>query len=205
MPLTPQMPLSYVPLDPSESIHVYLNGVEQFEPDDWQYGSAGTIKVQPAMDAQAGDLLEARYAHAGVVTGAYLQQWIDYNPSGCPGAGDIFGVDGHFDKPYGPVRSRFTGFVYGSQTGNQTGRFERILYDDTNVTGYWRSPVGCIYPKFNGSGEGYPSPEQDWLMIAPTLGESGLPPSDWTLVRIVTRSISGFFGVQHITFDEGGL
>ncbi|MCY7286666.1 MAG: hypothetical protein LH624_00035 [Cryobacterium sp.] len=69
---TPVLTLQYVPT--TGSIHVYLNGVEQYEPTDWTYNSTTkTIAVQPAMEAISTDLLEARYAH----TSAAVSVWID--------------------------------------------------------------------------------------------------------------------------------
>lgn len=50
-----------------ESIHVYLNGVEQYQPEDWKMmpPDADTatwwIGATPGMEAEANDLLEARY------------------------------------------------------------------------------------------------------------------------------------------------
>lgn len=59
--------LSFVPLAPKESLHIYLNGVEQFQDTDWAYDATGNkINCLSPMDARAGDLLEARYAHLGV-------------------------------------------------------------------------------------------------------------------------------------------
>lgn len=51
-----------------DSIHVYLNGVEQFAPNDWTLmppdadHTSWWIRPEPAMEALSGDLLEARYA-----------------------------------------------------------------------------------------------------------------------------------------------
>lgn len=62
------LPLSFVPLHPSESLHVYLNGVEQYEGVDWTYDPVtNKVTVLSAMDARSGDLLEARYAHMSQV------------------------------------------------------------------------------------------------------------------------------------------
>lgn len=46
------------------SMHVYLNGVEQYRPEDWNIVQDGTQwKVVPtaAMDVRSGDLVECRY------------------------------------------------------------------------------------------------------------------------------------------------
>jgi hypothetical protein len=56
------LPLSYVPIH--ESLHVYLNGVEQYEPLDWTYNTTtNSIDSSAPMEPVSGDLLECRYAH----------------------------------------------------------------------------------------------------------------------------------------------
>lgn len=53
-----------------ESVHVYLNGIEQFQPQDWTLMPPDTthatwwIQVMTEMDVRSGDLLEARYVCA---------------------------------------------------------------------------------------------------------------------------------------------
>lgn len=61
-----EMPLATCEPIP-ESIHVYLNGVEQYQPQDWALmppdstHTSWWIRTEPAMEAEPGDLLEARY------------------------------------------------------------------------------------------------------------------------------------------------
>lgn len=53
-----------------ESLHVYLNGVEQYRPEDWLLKPPDAthakwwVEAQTPMDARSGDLLEVRYACA---------------------------------------------------------------------------------------------------------------------------------------------
>lgn len=69
--------LSYVPVN-TDSIHVYLNGVEQYEPDDWTFDAVGNkIDATSAMDARSDDLLEARYAHRGLIAPDPWAAWVD--------------------------------------------------------------------------------------------------------------------------------
>jgi hypothetical protein len=58
---TPTLALTHPPTSDG-SVHVYLNGVEQFEATDWLLVGS-EVRVQAAMGAQSGDLLEARYVY----------------------------------------------------------------------------------------------------------------------------------------------
>lgn len=58
----PSLLLAHAPL--VHSIHVYLNGVEQYEGTDWEYlTTPPRVHLLTPMDARANDLVEARYAY----------------------------------------------------------------------------------------------------------------------------------------------
>lgn len=61
------LPLSFIPLAPKESLHVYLNGIHQQQDVDWSYDATfNRVTTLSPMDVRSGDRLEARYAHQGV-------------------------------------------------------------------------------------------------------------------------------------------
>lgn len=56
--------LKFIPIP--NSMHVYLNGLEQYENTDWTYNDAiNCIVTTGTMEEQADDFLECRYAHRG--------------------------------------------------------------------------------------------------------------------------------------------
>lgn len=87
--------LTYVPT--MESLHVYLNGIEQYEDADWVYndGSAGGlvgVKTLTPMDVRSTDLLEARYAHRFETPPAPF--WTSPTIVGTPYVNWIAGING---------------------------------------------------------------------------------------------------------------
>lgn len=81
------MALSHVPV--LESLHIYLNGVEQHADTDWQLLTAPPrLKLLAAMDVRAGDLLEARYAYEDptAYAAAHSLSSSPFRTPGAPGA-----------------------------------------------------------------------------------------------------------------------
>lgn len=171
--------LSHHPMD--NSLHVYLNGVEQQENVDWIYHvNPPRVVAQDAMAALADDLLEAEYAWlatstdgGGSPTGpntypvthsastpSVASAFANYNPPSCPGNANYWGTDGYFDYPFGPsIRAdgaarhmHYIGLVFG---GSSHVSFS--FYTDSGVIGteiaYWIDPVtGCVTPHSINSG-----------------------------------------------------
>jgi hypothetical protein len=122
--------LTYVPI--LESIHVYLNGVEQYQPDDWTYNSVSNrIDVETPMDARSDDLLECRYAyreprisnpevianqHGDFATGT----WTLYLPTApAAGSGVILGGGAPFGVTLAPVGMGATWTLVAGGTGRE--------------------------------------------------------------------------------------
>lgn len=154
------MPLSHVPV--SNSLHVYLNGIEQREGVDWHYAtSPPRVVFVTAADVRSSDLLEAQYAYADPATYAaghtvsfstIGEMFANYNPPSCPGSVNYWGSDGYYDVPAGPsIRAdgaarhmHYLGLVFGG-----SGHVSFDFYTDSGVIGteyaYWIDPVtGCV-------------------------------------------------------------
>lgn len=124
---TPTVTLTYLPLD--DSAHVYLNGLEQLEGTDYTLDQQ-SLEVLAAMDAEAGDLLDVRYAY---------QVDVPTQPSDSDEAEDDFAI-----SDYGYATSNdFGDFRISGATATTDNGLKQALftYEGSDVGKQWFAEI----------------------------------------------------------------